>query len=742
MAKKIIMFVSDYKEGATRENYLCPDGETWVDGAQTNEAPVKYLLRENPGISEIIGIVTEAAVDTWDYLQDVLAEKDPRESDLAEVSLNDVTSDLGMFYADAGAEPLPKRRLAECTAWLAASYAEAEEQPEPAASGGPSFRKVEYDETKGEVFRDLIPKILERVQEGDEIFWETTGGFRNATMYLLLLSRILSYCGIATSGAVYSVRDAKNHGKNNKIEDLSQLIGLFDLVGGMQELTNQGDVRTLIKYYDSPNAQTEMQEVVSAMGSLNDSITLCRIGDLEQKIDDFNAAVAAAEATPDQLQRLLLGKFKAAYGGDKLDTEQYIRWFLKNDMIQQALTVYTEHIVRYIVAKGNLFTLAKTGKDKNLKDSYATKFNEEFLQDGFSTYCYNILYARLEKAVKTGQFEPKAAKIAGYQTPKKLKAAVDNLQLLLANMFAPAAWYDPEENYDLPDFLEPLAARLRAEGAVDDAPAILAKLGGGAIPDEEVKLLFGGAECEAEAAEKLKAHITGQILPLAKMAAQLREALPQEDAKYALALHNVFWLMCVMFDEKGNYKENWPEDLPKGKKYLSEIKLLLTDKTPTRADMGSLRTISSRVGMGKLYLQLLFDPRLKGVIRQSPKVRQQAEQAGEKLPKNYKASDKSRVLLVENLPAVKDWLYNKQQNNVKSYLININDDKLDVFAAFCLDYMYIKMLRNLTNHANDSEQDNQKFLVDYLAKYGYPAPAEISKEKIRDIMNRSLDRLM
>ena len=87
-------------------------------------------------------------------------------------------------------------------------------------------------------------------------------------------------------------------------------------------------------------------------------------------------------------------------------------------------------------------------------------------------------------------------------------------------------------------------------------------------------------------------------------------------------------------------------------------------------------------------------------------------------------------------------MYNKQQNNVKSYLININDDKLDVFAAFCLDYMYIKMLRNLTNHANDSEQDNQKFLVDYLAKYGYPAPAEISKEKIRDIMNRSLDRLM
>lgn len=84
---------------------------------------------------------------------------------------------------------------------------------------------------------------MEKVQAEDEVLLETTGGFRNAVMDLLLLSRILSYTGVKTIGAVYS-----NYPKT-EIEDLSHLIGFFDLVGGMQELTSFGSVKTLRAYY-------------------------------------------------------------------------------------------------------------------------------------------------------------------------------------------------------------------------------------------------------------------------------------------------------------------------------------------------------------------------------------------------------------------------------------------------------------------------------------------------------------
>ena len=41
-----------------------------------------------------------------------------------------------------------------------------------------------------------LPKILDFVDSQDEILLETTGGLRNTVMYLLLISRVLSYKGV------------------------------------------------------------------------------------------------------------------------------------------------------------------------------------------------------------------------------------------------------------------------------------------------------------------------------------------------------------------------------------------------------------------------------------------------------------------------------------------------------------------------------------------------------------------
>ena len=56
MAKKIILFLSEFRQDAREKEYACP-GDLWVTGRQTNEAPVKYLLQVFPDISEILCIV-------------------------------------------------------------------------------------------------------------------------------------------------------------------------------------------------------------------------------------------------------------------------------------------------------------------------------------------------------------------------------------------------------------------------------------------------------------------------------------------------------------------------------------------------------------------------------------------------------------------------------------------------------------------------------------------------------------
>ena len=98
-------------------------------------------------------------------------------------------------------------------------------------------------------------------------------------MYLLL-SRMLSYKGIRTADAVYSNFNAK------AVEDISHLIELFDLVGGMQELTSFGNVQTLCAYYDQQIKRNQPRDekiiaLLTSMERLTETITLCRTAGLK-----------------------------------------------------------------------------------------------------------------------------------------------------------------------------------------------------------------------------------------------------------------------------------------------------------------------------------------------------------------------------------------------------------------------------------------------------------------------------
>ena len=165
MARKIILLLSELNPRAESRLYRCPDG-TEVPGRQTNEAPVRYLLRAYPDVKKILCVVT----------------------------------------------------------------------PEAEATALPGFRELVDREAPGAALR-LVPfrqgqdfsagplaEIVSAVDKGDEILLETTGGFRNAVMDLLLLSRVLSYKEIKTVCAVYS------NFKTGQVEDVSRLIQLFELV--------------------------------------------------------------------------------------------------------------------------------------------------------------------------------------------------------------------------------------------------------------------------------------------------------------------------------------------------------------------------------------------------------------------------------------------------------------------------------------------------------------------------------
>lgn len=315
MARKIILFLSEYKESAKERRYRCPVGDD-VIGAQTNEAPVHYLLRQYSNVNEIICIVTERAREKgWEVFQNKIREEN------VDVAVTEVPYEEGSNFAEGA-----------------------------------------------------LTKIMEKVRAGDEVLLETTGGFRNAVMDMLLLSRVLSYVGVKTIGAVYS-----NYQKA-EIEDLSRLIGFFDLVGGMQELTSFGSVKSLRAYYAETDDQ-KIEGLLSAMENLYETITLCKTKRIDGCMQAFDMALTEAETCEDMMMRQLLPAFRGKFG-KKLTTPGLIKWCIQSDMLQQAVTVYTERIPAFIIECGHFIEVtpfARTPEVREYEDAAAVRFMRDFM---------------------------------------------------------------------------------------------------------------------------------------------------------------------------------------------------------------------------------------------------------------------------------------------------------------------------------------------------------------------------
>ena len=291
---KIILFLSTMKEDAKENEYLCPKGKS-VRGKQTNEAPVKYLLREYKEIREVICILTQEAEKTaWEHFQKVVANA--------------------------------SRNLVKCI-------------PIP-------FTGDEDDFTQ-----KIIPEVIDHMDSGDTIYLETSGGPRNAVMDILLLSRILSYAGHVTKAAVYS-----SFGQEKRIVDCSHLISMFDLVGGMQEFTSFGNMRTLQKYYDSQKkVDAKMDSLLKSLEQLSENIALCRGSQIESSLEEFNDGMddmLHQDQWKNPLMKVMLTIFRKKFGRH-MPLPDLLQWCVENDLLQQALTLYRELVPEYMTDSQN-----------------------------------------------------------------------------------------------------------------------------------------------------------------------------------------------------------------------------------------------------------------------------------------------------------------------------------------------------------------------------------------------------
>lgn len=438
MAQKIILFVSMLREGAQEKEYHCPDGST-VKGAQTNEAPLRYLLRRYPETSELLCIVTPEAETAMQHLQKVFAEERP------ELILH----------------------------------------------------RIPYDEGMQDFSGTPLNEILSHVEPEDEILLETTGGLRNAIMYLLLLSRVLSYVSVRTVCAVYSQLNPA------QIKDVSDLIAMFDLVGGMQELTSFGSVRTLRAYYGQEPEDPSVAALLTALEALGESITLCRTRQLGARMKEFGQALSDAKHCNDPLMKALLPAFRNKFG-KKLNTVSLIKWCVESDMLQQALTVYTERIPTLIMTRGDLLRVAGAQPipAKDYEDPDAVQFLQGFL----------LLSGHDASAGSAGQLSRLREYVPAHIStilcvsrgesatyPKELKPAVENLALI-CRLAYPKGSYQYNWTESLPPEKSNLSVLDGAYGVANTVEGMLKSVG--VYKKEHLAMLLEWSELDMLSAEK------------------------------------------------------------------------------------------------------------------------------------------------------------------------------------------------------------------------------------------------
>lgn len=392
MAEKIILFLSDLKPNARPASYTFqgePDTET-VSGTQTNEAPVKWLLRKHPGISQVICFCSTKSQNPVTL---TLPNGTARTADQS--ALEHFSEHIEAFSKDNPVQLVP----------------------------------LDYNPSKS-LEQDLLPDLMKHITSNDSIYLDLTGGMRNDNLNLFLLSRVLNYTGVAVKGAVYSNFETK------QVEDMTHLIHTFDLVEGVQDFTSFGNVKKLRAYYGEPAKDADVEKLLKSMETLIQNITLCRSTTIDSNLKTFSKALNKAKHCGDPLLEQLLPTFRQKYckgSENTMTTPELIAWCLDSDMVQQALTLYTERIPAYLREKEYL-TEGTLEEDIQKKISETAKNNhqdrmtlifDDLLNRSKKSYCR--YYRNAPRYVKTIENLDEVLK----NSPYRLNAPTEQMQHIL-----------------------------------------------------------------------------------------------------------------------------------------------------------------------------------------------------------------------------------------------------------------------------------------------------------------------
>lgn len=367
--KKIIVFLSSFSknnEGKEKEYFFESDEEKLegIVGEQTNEAPVKYLMKEIKKANE------EEKVEI-----------------LCVTSKNVVAT-----------------KIEEDKIWYEVFQKRIENYCEENQYTKPEFRAIPYDyeentlqkiSDRKQMALQVWKKLSQFIKKGDEIYIDYTGGLRDFTMLIILFARQIEYLGISFKEAVYS-QFPENKSDSGKIYSIRYLYDMFQLLNGMSNFTMYGNSSVLSSYFEISQKEnmkinSHIKILLETMKQFSDCISLCLVKDIDKILNELNNGIkelpTAMQEEKENLQGVIFQgllenikeKFYLSDKEEKITYLKLIRWCFDNNLLQQALTLYTEKMPLVYFESG-LFNRVEMEHENQKDNTEANRFLEALSQ--------------------------------------------------------------------------------------------------------------------------------------------------------------------------------------------------------------------------------------------------------------------------------------------------------------------------------------------------------------------------
>lgn len=277
-----------------------------------------------------------------------------------------------------------------------------------------TFQSIDFDEdsTTDDSIRQII-KMADKIEtfikeerwdpEDVQLHADMTGGLRHASMMMLTVMQLLKYKGIHTTEVDYS------NWKGEKIENVTEIYRMFNLISGADEFVNFGSVKEIDTYMQWHTMSHEMKKLLQAMHEFTDTIRICRTGQIKKSVANLRNTIDAFQSSDsgilqERIFKRILEIFKLQYGslltGSFTDID-IIRWCIDKGYLQQAMTLCTEWLPTEIIRRKIIYTtpdiVARCEKDKKSYHSWQLYFLVQF----------NLSISELESNVSIDIASPK-----------------------------------------------------------------------------------------------------------------------------------------------------------------------------------------------------------------------------------------------------------------------------------------------------------------------------------------------